>query len=57
VLPAGVAALLVFGLYAGYDYFALVHHWQHHHHGNHLACAAYVRRLSDSITSITIDRS
>ena len=30
VLPAGLAALLVFGLYAGYNYFALVHHWQHH---------------------------
>ena len=30
VLPAGLAALLVFGLYAGYDYFALVHHRQHH---------------------------
>jgi sterol desaturase/sphingolipid hydroxylase (fatty acid hydroxylase superfamily) len=44
VLPAGVAALLVFGLYAGYNYFALVHHWQHHR-GNDLACPAYVRRL------------
>jgi hypothetical protein len=30
VLPAGLAALLVFGLYAGYNYFALVHHRQHH---------------------------
>jgi sterol desaturase/sphingolipid hydroxylase (fatty acid hydroxylase superfamily) len=30
VLPAGLAALLVFGLYAGYNYFALMHHWQHH---------------------------
>jgi sterol desaturase/sphingolipid hydroxylase (fatty acid hydroxylase superfamily) len=28
--PAGVAAFFVFGLYAGYNYFALVHHWQHH---------------------------
>jgi sterol desaturase/sphingolipid hydroxylase (fatty acid hydroxylase superfamily) len=44
VLPAGVAALLVFGLYAGYSYFALVHHWQHHR-GNDLACVAYWRRL------------
>ena len=44
VLPAGVAALLVFGLYAGYNYFALVHHWQHHR-GKDLACAAYLRRL------------
>ena len=44
VLPAGVAALLVFGLYAGYNYFALVHHLQHHR-GNDLACVAYLRRL------------
>jgi sterol desaturase/sphingolipid hydroxylase (fatty acid hydroxylase superfamily) len=44
VLPAGVAALLVFGLYAGYNYFALVHHWQHHR-GNDVACLAYLRRL------------
>jgi sterol desaturase/sphingolipid hydroxylase (fatty acid hydroxylase superfamily) len=44
VLPAGIAALLVFGLYAGYNYFALVHHWQHHR-GKDLACVAYLRRL------------
>ena len=44
VLPAGLAALLVFGLYAGYNYFALVHHWQHHR-GTDLACVAYFRRL------------
>ena len=44
VLPAGVAALVVFGLYAGYNYFALVHHWQHHR-GNDLGCLAYLRRL------------
>ena len=43
VFPAGVAALLVFGLYAGYNYFALVHHWQHHR-GSDLACVAYWRR-------------
>ena len=43
VLPAGVAALLVFGLYAGYNYFALVHHVQHHR-GNDLACFGYLRR-------------
>ena len=43
VLPAGVAALLVFGLYAGYNSFALMHHWQHH--GNDLARVAYLRRL------------
>jgi sterol desaturase/sphingolipid hydroxylase (fatty acid hydroxylase superfamily) len=44
VLPAGLAALLVFGLYAGYNYFALVHHVQHHR-GKDVACVAYVRRL------------
>jgi sterol desaturase/sphingolipid hydroxylase (fatty acid hydroxylase superfamily) len=44
VLSAGVAALLVFGLYAGYNYFALVHHWQHHR-GNDPARVAYLRRL------------
>ena len=44
VLPAGLAALLVFGLYAGYNYFALVHHWQHHR-GTDLAFGAYWRRL------------
>ena len=44
VLPAGVAALLVFGLYAGYNYFALVHHFQHHR-GTDLVCVAYWRRL------------
>src|ERR1700730_2087471 len=44
VLPAGLTALLVFGLYAGYNYFALVHHWQHHR-GHDLACVAYWRRL------------
>ena len=44
VLPTGLAALLVFGLYAGYNYFALVHHWQHHR-GKDLACVASLRRL------------
>lgn len=44
VLPAGLAALLVFGLYAGYNYFALVHHFQHHR-GKDLARLAYLRRL------------
>jgi sterol desaturase/sphingolipid hydroxylase (fatty acid hydroxylase superfamily) len=44
VLPTGVAALLVFGLYAGYNYFALVHHWQHHR-GTDLAGVGYLRRL------------
>jgi 4-hydroxysphinganine ceramide fatty acyl 2-hydroxylase len=44
VLPTGLAALLVFGLYAGYNYFALVHHWQHHR-GHDLACVTYWRQL------------
>jgi sterol desaturase/sphingolipid hydroxylase (fatty acid hydroxylase superfamily) len=43
VLPAGIAAFLVFGLYAGYNYFAVVHHVQHHP-GNDLACVGYLRR-------------
>jgi sterol desaturase/sphingolipid hydroxylase (fatty acid hydroxylase superfamily) len=30
VFPTGVACLIVFGLYAGYNYYALVHHLQHH---------------------------
>jgi 4-hydroxysphinganine ceramide fatty acyl 2-hydroxylase len=45
VLPAGIAALLVFGLYAGYNYFALVHHWQHHR-GHDRACLVSWRRLA-----------
>jgi sterol desaturase/sphingolipid hydroxylase (fatty acid hydroxylase superfamily) len=44
VLPAGLAALLVFGLYGGYNYFALLHHWQHHR-GTDLACVTYLRHL------------
>jgi sterol desaturase/sphingolipid hydroxylase (fatty acid hydroxylase superfamily) len=30
VIPAGLAALLVFGIYSGYNYFAVLHHLQHH---------------------------
>jgi sterol desaturase/sphingolipid hydroxylase (fatty acid hydroxylase superfamily) len=30
VVPAGLAALIVFGSYSGYNYFALLHHLQHH---------------------------
>jgi 4-hydroxysphinganine ceramide fatty acyl 2-hydroxylase len=30
VLPSGLAWLAVFGVYAGYNYFALLHHLQHH---------------------------
>ena len=44
VWGAGPAALLVFGLYAGYNYFALLHHWEHHHDPN-VACRTYWRRL------------
>jgi hypothetical protein len=44
VLPAGVAALLVFGLYTGYNHFALLHHWQHHR-GTDLPNVAYWGRL------------
>ena len=34
VSTGGTAALGVFGMYAGYNYFALLHHWSHHHrHG------------------------
>jgi 4-hydroxysphinganine ceramide fatty acyl 2-hydroxylase len=43
-LPADVASLLVFGFYAGYNYFALVHHWQHHHVRG-LLSVAYLERL------------
>ena len=31
VLPSGVAALGVAGLYAGYNYYVLLHHMQHRH--------------------------
>jgi sterol desaturase/sphingolipid hydroxylase (fatty acid hydroxylase superfamily) len=30
-LTTGYAALIVFGVYAGYNYYALLHHLQHHH--------------------------
>jgi sterol desaturase/sphingolipid hydroxylase (fatty acid hydroxylase superfamily) len=30
-MPTGVASLLVFGLYLGYNHYALVHHVLHHH--------------------------
>lgn len=49
VLPAGVAALLVFGLYAGYNHFVLLHHWQHHGrtHVPSLACWGRLKRFHD----------
>ena len=44
MLPAGVAALVLFGLYAGYNYFALLHHGEHQH-GHALANVTYFKRL------------
>jgi sterol desaturase/sphingolipid hydroxylase (fatty acid hydroxylase superfamily) len=41
VCGAGVASALIFGLYAGYNYYALAHHWQH---GGH-APVPYLERL------------
>jgi sterol desaturase/sphingolipid hydroxylase (fatty acid hydroxylase superfamily) len=32
LLQSGVAALITFGIYAGYNYFAIVHHLLHHRH-------------------------
>ncbi len=44
VSTGGAAALGVFGMYAGYNYFALLHHWEHHH--RHCATGrAYWSRL------------
>jgi sterol desaturase/sphingolipid hydroxylase (fatty acid hydroxylase superfamily) len=43
VIPAGLAALLVFGIYCGYNYFAVLHHLQHHRK-NDLARFAHWRR-------------
>ena len=44
VCPAAVAALFVFGLYAGYNHFALFHHWIHHHRSG-LGRGSHWRRL------------
>jgi sterol desaturase/sphingolipid hydroxylase (fatty acid hydroxylase superfamily) len=43
-VPAGLAALLVFGMYSGYNYFALLHHLQHHREKD-LARFGYWRRF------------
>jgi hypothetical protein len=43
--------LLVFGLYAGYNYFALVHHWQHHQAATTSHASPTGDDSSDSITS------
>jgi sterol desaturase/sphingolipid hydroxylase (fatty acid hydroxylase superfamily) len=45
VFPVGVACLLVFGLYAGYNYYALLHHVQHHR-ATGLAGVGYFARLA-----------
>ena len=44
VLPIGFSALVVFGMYAGYNYFAVLHHLQHHRR-DELAQVAYLARL------------
>jgi len=44
VLPGGLAAFVVFGMYAGFDYFSVLHHLQHHG-GADLTRVAYLRRL------------
>ena len=44
VLPSGIATLTVFGLYAGYNYFALLHHLQHHR-GEMIGRVEYWRTL------------
>src|ERR1700730_718861 len=43
VIPAGLAALLGVGVYCGYNYFAVLHHLQHHRK-NDLAQFAHWRR-------------
>ena len=32
VIPSGLAALYTFGIYLGYNYFAIIHHMLHHEH-------------------------
>jgi len=44
VFPIGVACLSVFGLYAGYNYYALLHHLQHRR-GTVPACLAGLERV------------
>ena len=44
VFPTNVACLMVFGLYAGYDYYALVHHLQHRRRTT-LACLVGIERV------------
>jgi len=44
VIDDGLASLIVFGIYAGYNYFALLHHLQHHKAGR-MARFSYFRQL------------
>jgi sterol desaturase/sphingolipid hydroxylase (fatty acid hydroxylase superfamily) len=44
VFPADIASLLVFGLYAGYNHYALLHHLQHRP-GRSFACLAGLERV------------
>jgi sterol desaturase/sphingolipid hydroxylase (fatty acid hydroxylase superfamily) len=54
VISAGLAALLVSGIYSGYNYFALLHHLQHHREKD-LARFGYWRR-SERLHHIHHDR-
>jgi len=44
VIDAGVASLIIFGIYAGYNYFAFLHHLQHHK-ARRMAQFSYFREL------------
>jgi len=44
VMPSSAAALFVSGLYTGYNYFGIVHHWQHHRPQD-LAHVPFLRQL------------
>lgn len=44
IMPAGIACVLVCGLYVGYNWYAIVHHL-HHHREDDLAQVGYFRRL------------
>src|SRR2546426_1407988 len=56
VLPGGVAALLVFGLYSGYNYYALLHHATHHETTT-LARFFYLRRVVEDRKSTRLNSS
>ena len=49
-IPAGIAAFAVFGLYAGYNGFAIVHHIGHHHSGRlaHLRLVGRLEQFHDA---------